>query len=421
MAYAPSGVQGRLYEMDGLRGWASLSVMLSHLLFGVFVNAEPPALPPFLKPFLEPVLGGTLDVAVFFVLSGDALSASYWARRSRNAVVQLAVKRYFRLGIPILGSCLVVFVLDKSGLLFHRQAAPLLNVDDWLGQFLQKDYGIADVFKYAAFGVFCCHTQETSLNPFLGTMQAELLGSILVFGYLLLDPGIRLKSIVLLLILAICLGAGSFLACFPFGVLCGYCRSRGLFARLGRRRFAQILANLIACTALILGTYCNRVWQGWLPPSVIASCILVASIYVSIALKGFFATPFSRWLGRISFPLYLMHFPVIASFTSGSVVLVHAHDALGPVTIWLIIASSAVLSLLAAVLFLPAEILTARISDLVSRVAMRGGYADVAGQLAPSADALRRILVRLRANTGPAGTPAESVRPPRLRAVANHE
>ena len=103
------GRQGRLREMDGLRGWASLSVMLSHLLLGVFVKAEPPALTPFLKPFLEPLLGGTLDVAVFFVLSGDALSASYWGQRSRKAVIRLAVKRYFRLGIPILGSCLIVF------------------------------------------------------------------------------------------------------------------------------------------------------------------------------------------------------------------------------------------------------------------------------------------------------------------------
>ena len=68
-----------------------------------------------------------------------------------------------------------------------------------------------------------------------------------------------------------------------------------------------------------------------------------------------------------------MHFPVIASFTSGLVVLAHAHDALGPVTIWLIVFGSASLSLLFAVLFLPVELLTVRIGDLICQVVMRSG------------------------------------------------
>ena len=208
----PSVAQGRLYELDGLRGWAAVSVMLSHFLFGVFVKADPQVLTPLTKEFLEPLLGGTLDVAVFFVVSGEALSAPYWAKPSRKTVVRLAAKRYLRLTIPILASCLIVFALGKFGLLFHRQAASLLHVEDWLGTFLQKDFGVADLLGYAAVGVFCCHTQETSLNPFLGTMQAELLGSVLVFGYLLLDRSIRPKSIILLIAVVICLGFDSFLS-----------------------------------------------------------------------------------------------------------------------------------------------------------------------------------------------------------------
>jgi peptidoglycan/LPS O-acetylase OafA/YrhL len=32
----------RYLEIDGLRGWACVSVMLSHLFFGVFNKAAPP-------------------------------------------------------------------------------------------------------------------------------------------------------------------------------------------------------------------------------------------------------------------------------------------------------------------------------------------------------------------------------------------
>lgn len=372
MASAPPGVLVRLHEMDGLRGWAALSVVLSHLLFGVFGNLQPPLLAPSVKPFLEPFLGGTLDVAVFFVLSGDALSAAYWVRHSREGVVRLAVKRYFRLGLPIFVSCLIAFVLLKSGLVFNHSASQVLNVERWLGTFLQQDFSAIDLVKYSAFGVYFYHTAEGSLNPFLWPMQIELLGSLMVFCYLFAEPDLRLKLTVLIFLMLLCLGGGSLLACFPFGVLCGYVRAHGGFDWLRRQRAAQVPAFLFASIALVVGTYCNRIWQGWFPPTIIAACIIVFSVYTSTALCRFFSNPLSRWLGLISFPLYLMQFAVFVSFTSGMVVLAHAQGVLGPATIWLIILASAVLCVLAAALFLPVEVLSVRICDLVCRAVMRG-------------------------------------------------
>jgi peptidoglycan/LPS O-acetylase OafA/YrhL len=374
VACRPSIPTGRLCELDGLRGWASVSVMLSHLLFGVFVRVDPPVLTPWIKGLLEPLLGGTLDVAVFFVVSGHALSISYWTKSSRKTVPELVARRYVRLTVPVLASCLIVFALDEFGLLFHREAASLLHVEDWLGTFLHGKNRIVDLLVYAAVGVFCCHTQDMSLNPFLGTMKAELAGSALVISYVVFDRRIGPKSIVLLSAFAIFLSFDSFLACFPIGVLCGYFQSRGYFRGLGGRSVIQIIANLAFCAALIVGTYCNRIWPGWLLPSIVASSVLVVSVHASGSLGQFFAWPFSRWLGRISFPLYLTHFPVIVSFTSGSVLLAHAYGALNPVIIWIIIISSAALSLLVAVFFLPTEALTVRLSDLVARLIVREGY-----------------------------------------------
>ena len=65
---------------------------------------------------------------------------------------------------------------------------------------LIKSNGIGDFLAYSGFDVFFHHVPETALNPFLGTMQVELLGSILVFCYLLMDHHVRFRSIVLLLI-----------------------------------------------------------------------------------------------------------------------------------------------------------------------------------------------------------------------------
>ena len=155
--------------------------------------------------------------------------------------------------------------------------------------------------------------------------------------------------------------------------MCSYFRSRGGFDWLRRQRVAQPLSILTAFTALVMATYCNRIWPGWLPPSIIGSCLLVLGVYASSPLSRFFAMRFSCWLGRISFPLYLTHFPVIASFTSCLVVQAHAHNALPPTTIWLIVFGSASLSLFSAVLFLPVEMLTVRISDIICHSIMQRG------------------------------------------------
>ena len=199
---APGAERVRLHEIDGLRGWAALSVVLFHLFWEMFGQLQP----AFRSPFLALLLDGRMDVAVFFVLSGDALSAAYWMRQSRASLARLAVKRYFRLGVPIFASSLIVFVLMKTGLIFSHQAAAMVGREDWLGLFLHYNYSVVGFIRYTAFGVFFNQTATGSLNPFLWPMQVELLGSILVFCYLLLDAHIRLKSVFLVFMLLVCLG-----------------------------------------------------------------------------------------------------------------------------------------------------------------------------------------------------------------------
>lgn len=368
MAPAPRTVQARLTEIDGLRGWAALSVMVFHIFWEMFGKLEP----AFRSPVLAPFVNDAMPVAVFFVLSGDALSAAYWARQSHESVTKLAVKRYFRLGVPIFASCLVVFVLMKTGLIFSHQAAGIVGREDWLGIFLRYNYGVVDLIKYAAFDVFFNHTTTGSLNPFLWTMRLELLGSILVFCYLMLDSYIKLRIAVLVFTLLVCLGGDSWLSCFVFGVLCGSVRSRGGLDWLHRRPLAQVLVIPAALAAAAIGAHFGASPTHWHLPVIIAACTLVAAVFASAPLCRFLAGPVSRWLGRISFPLYLVHFPVIASFTSGLVVVAHAHGILGPTMIWAIAFASAALSLLVAELFSPVEALTARIGDIACQAVMRG-------------------------------------------------
>ena len=110
----------------------------------------------------------------------------------------------------------------------------------------------------------------------------------------------------------------------------------------------------------------------WQDPARIAglSCLsggMLFCIYANPMLCDWFRMPVSRWLGRISFPLYLLHFPVLASFTCGMVVLA---DHAGMLNNWImgaIIAASVAISLALAVAFGPVEKFTRIVGDALCR------------------------------------------------------
>lgn len=116
-------VNSRLLEIDGIRGWASLNVLLFHMLNEMFSQV----FPVFGSSLLSPLLDGHLPVFVFFVLSGDALSSNYFKSFDERAADRMLVKRYFRLTVPVFISCLVVFAVVRLGADFHAQAAPILH------------------------------------------------------------------------------------------------------------------------------------------------------------------------------------------------------------------------------------------------------------------------------------------------------
>src|SRR5262245_41931407 len=69
-ARARRRVHERVHEIDGVRGWAALSVLFFHLFWELFGGV----VPAFRSSILRFWLDGPLAVYIFFVLSGDALS-----------------------------------------------------------------------------------------------------------------------------------------------------------------------------------------------------------------------------------------------------------------------------------------------------------------------------------------------------------
>jgi peptidoglycan/LPS O-acetylase OafA/YrhL len=354
----------RLHELDGLRGWAALSVVLYHIFwetFGVVV-------PGFRNPVTAFVFGGPLAVSIFFVLSGEALSSAYFAGKGEAAVARLAARRYSRLTLPIAATCAVVFVLMKAGLVFNQQAGALVHREDWLGAFLHDAPSVASYAAYALLGVYTPLRAYQSVDPFLWTMHFEMLGSFVVFGVLLAWRHVRAAPIVVavLAVLALAQPGTSLIACFLFGVCFSQARMSGVFAAVQQRPLVQAASwGLVGMLAFAASrAQIANVAKEQLPFYAVP---LVFAVFCNKVLCDLFASGPSRLLGKLSFPLYLVQFPVLVSFTSWAIVFAQAHGGLALPAVWTIALASLALCLVAAAAFLPVEQATRWVGERISR------------------------------------------------------
>lgn len=371
----------RIHEIDGVRGWAALVVLMFHLTWEVFGAKVPTFRLPYLKFFLD----GPLAVYVFFVLSGDALSSPFLALGDRVFIDRLVLKRYFRLSLPIFCSCLLVYILMCAGLNFAPAAAKIVGREDWLGIFLPFAPNFLDTLSYAFKWVFVDHRIETSYNPFLWPMSIEFIGSFFVFTYITMMGRLRWPTRTTLVVYGLALFLSPFYSLFFAGILFAQLRHGGFFKKIRSGNKTALLGLLILLAVVVLDGAFEAIQTQYAPlmnwfargypflnrlgeilvqihftPNFrsyflsVLAVATVAAVYSNSLLVGFFSNRISRFLGGISFPLYIMHFSVIVSFTSWLIIF-HFTQEHKTLTALKIISASAVLALIVATLFRPIE------------------------------------------------------------------
>jgi peptidoglycan/LPS O-acetylase OafA/YrhL len=90
--------QGRIFELDALRGLAAFTVIWHH--FRSAFHAYPP------HWYVAPLFAGHEAVVLFFVLSGYVLSIPVWRGRQPAYRIYL-VRRIFRIYVPFLGALIL--------------------------------------------------------------------------------------------------------------------------------------------------------------------------------------------------------------------------------------------------------------------------------------------------------------------------
>ncbi len=329
-ASARTDGSSRIASLDGLRGFASMIVLLNHLV----LTLRPPLWWTTPVAPVSFVWNGNFAVCIFFTLSGYVLAAM--CSRTRLGLPSLAIRRYLRLAGPILATSAFAWVLFRLDLYRNQQAAGLVYPSDWLAQWYVYNPGFMAMLKEALWGAFTlpasayAHGRYFGFNSNLWTMQVEMIGSLGIFLAFVLMRDRRLRAIVLLpLTIALhYIYYPLYYPLFAWGMVLH--DFSGELSDLLKQTIDWRLARetpllLLACGGIYLGSYFNRnsPWYAWQQQPVnqtswnmIGAVLLVAAVEQSGILGWLFGARPAVFLGRISFLVYLLHVPLLCSFTS---------------------------------------------------------------------------------------------------------
>lgn len=337
---AVSATQSKKFMFfEGIRGLGALQVVLAHifsLFFPVVARFQPGAedsLGHILAhtPFFFLQDGG-IAVYAFFLVSGFVLSHSF-LRNDLPAGRQVA-KRFVRLYLPVLAALALAIVLLTiwPGM---RERMELFNASRWIRQLylftvepgwpLLQDillnsmllgYVGASIFEplgSSFFGIKLVGLSQ-SLDPPLWTLHIEFWGSLLTLA--VVKAYIHLPRIAFwpfLVIVSLLVAPGP-LSLFIIGFLAYIWRS----PLLGDvdTRLRSYLSGVLLISVVIVSTYnVLQLGLGVQLEKQIAALLIVTAVFISPRLRNLLSFPWAGWLGRLSFSLYLTHFPIM--FTIG--------------------------------------------------------------------------------------------------------
>jgi peptidoglycan/LPS O-acetylase OafA/YrhL len=329
---------------DGLRGLASLNVAITHFIgaflpvtnfAGIFLPLPTPETQTPLSlfvvsesfsgffnilasPFVSFFYSGRFAVFIFFVLSGYVLSMPYFEGNNDIILKKRLISRYLRLNIPIAISCFISYGLYKSGLYFNVPAANLSGSIDWLKLFFPPEISFRQ-FLNLTFYQSIMYGYGT-LNPPLWTLKAEFIGSIYLLTYFIIRPEkfFLISQLVVLFFVYLLYGADSI---YIFSMFLG---SFINIVRINKKLnyLLVVIALILGATQmqgeinnafpLILGFRGNEIWVKRDFYCTIGAFFLVVAVKNGFG-KSVLRSSFCQFLGKISYPLYLIHFIILGS------------------------------------------------------------------------------------------------------------
>lgn len=417
----PEGTRGstRLRALDGVRGVAAFVVVIYHVSliarpFAAGGGRAEEVWTSVTESPLKLLFAGTEAVLVFFVLSG--LVVALPLLRGTTSWAAFFASRLVRLYVPVWGALVLAAVLIA---LVPRRGDAVSN-GEWIDEANASSVTLSSFLREASLTPASYDIVNT-----LWSLRWELVFTALLPLAVGLAVLLRRSTAALVLtglvaaattVLGRVLGVDAlvYLPVFLLGTLVAV-RLDDLLA-WARRRPRPILWSVVGggSALLLIASWLARPFA---PPRTLVSEVLwglaglgaLGLVLVAIcspALEQLLSTRVPQWVGRVSFSLYLVHVPVLATIAY----------ALGDRSWWIVGLIGVPASLVMAELFFrlverPSHGLARRTGRVVGRVVGRGVDAMRARFGLAESPVTRRSVVRPVAGTA-AGPPADHVPTP---------
>jgi len=322
----------KLQYFEGIRGLAALIVVFHHLDFVLSLNLDTKVfnfiynlsgfetLSNISQSIFSFFLNGNLAIFTFFFMSGYVISIKLFTGNSKTYLISAISKRYFRLMPPILGSILISFFLMKFNLIYNIELSTVLGTENTLGYFYNFNPSFLSAFKSGVWNVLFT-TNRAGYNGPLWTMMPEFYGSLLCFLTFIIFNRIKKRHYIYIIILLTSLLIKTpWITSFILGFLiCDLDYSTNWLKHLSKLTqkyiFTFTTLSVILCISIIIIDKITG-FNKWPYSNTITSFLLVFITMKSKGLQKIFQLKPFLWLGKISFSVYLLHWPILCSLTS---------------------------------------------------------------------------------------------------------
>jgi peptidoglycan/LPS O-acetylase OafA/YrhL len=324
----------KLQYLDGIRGLAALFVFFHHfflVFYTAYFNFDPASSHLHLWDIrygqspLSFISNGNFCVCIFFVLSGLVLSYKYFTTERIEVVVASAQKRFLRLYIPVAFTLVVAFIMVRLHLFFNAPVSAITGSGWW---FADKWVG-AGSFSGLLHSLYVgtMFRSENTLDTSLWTMTIELAGSFFVFAFLALTHHTRNRRMAIGIVALYLVATGQvYNLLFLSGIGLNYAMRS--FARYSPA-VVGVLAALLLVSGLVFGSYpsgndiTGTLFGHFMHSThsymsyfhAIGAFMVVLAFVISPLLQRFISFRPFRFLGYVSFSLYLIHPLLIGSFS----------------------------------------------------------------------------------------------------------
>lgn len=326
----------RILWLDGVKGLACMLVFIHHYIVGFFpamyfgdmatshIGRFPMIEREIAQSPFTAAINGNFMVCLFCMISSMVLSKQVLNSDNKGEVIgRITAKRYFRIAIPVFFSQLLILLMKKYDLFCSVQAGELTGSYAWLREFYKYPYTIEQLLRCSFVGVpfigdSTFNTAYWMLNQLLfGGMISVALSAMVVSGK-------KCALFISAVWAAGLLYCSNFYASFALGVILAILLEE-----------TQKCPQWIAIVLMILGCFLGAYPSGVQPDNVyrylyamvpsginayifwhqIGSMLLLLGISRCEAIKCFFSWNPVLFLGKISYSVYLIHIPLMCSFS----------------------------------------------------------------------------------------------------------